>query len=481
MRDIKELDGVRRVHLMGVGGSGMSALALLLNGMGFHVDGCDLAPSEYVPALEEQGVRCFLGHSASHIENFSPQLVAYSSAVDPGQEELRSAREKGIPTVGRGRLLSWLFNAHRGIGVAGTHGKTTTSSMIGLILERAGLDPTLAIGAEVCDIGTNARVGKSGLFVAEIDESDGSFEFFSPAVTAITNIDWDHVNYFPTHDDVLSAFARFARARKPGTPLVICAENEGSQSLIGELRGDPGVVTCGWGKAWDWGAFDVTRKAGGGVSFSVSRREETLGRIDLAVSGEHNVMNALVACAAVLSLSAPQSPPVRFEEIAETLNVFRGARHRLEKIGKKETREGGIVEVVDDYAHHPAEIRASLAAVRDIYPGRRLVAVFQPHRYTRTAAFYRQIASALSGADIVLLLPIYAAGEEAPPGVTSAVILGAMDAGASRPALCSDEEDVFSRLDSILRGGDVLVTLGAGSVTHLGSAYVKEAPPEPVP
>ena len=340
--------------------------------------------------------------------------------------------------------------------------------MIGLILERAGRDPTLAIGAEVCDIGTNARVGKSGIFVAEIDESDGSFEFFSPAVTAVTNIDWDHVNYFPTYDDVVSAFVRFARARKPGAPLVICAENEGSQALIGALRGDPDIVTCGWGKSWVWGAFDVTRKAGGGVSFSVARRGETLGRIDLAVSGEHNVMNALVACAAVLS------PPlgVPFGEIAETLRVFQGARRRLERVGEKKTQGGGLVEVVDDYAHHPVEIRASLSAVRDIYPGRRLVVLFQPHRYTRTAAFYRQIASALSGADIVLLLPVYAAGEEAAPGVTSAVISGAMNAGISRSLLCRGDEDAFSRLDSLLRDGDVLITLGAGSVTHLGSTYI---------
>jgi UDP-N-acetylmuramate--alanine ligase len=468
MHGIKELGGVKRVHLMGVGGSGMSALALLLKGMGFHVDGCDLSPSEYIPALEERGIRCSIGHSSSHIEEFSPQLVAYSSAVNPLQEELRSAQRKGIPTVGRGRLLSWLFNARQGIGVAGAHGKTTTSSMIGLILEQAGLDPTLAVGAEICDIGTNARVGKSDFFVAEIDESDGSFEFFSPAVTAITNVDWDHVNYFSTYDDVLSAFVRFARARKPASPLVICAENDGSQSLIEKLRGDPNIETCGWGKSWAWGAFDVTRRAGGGVSFSVARHGETLGRIDLAVSGEHNVMNALVACAAV-------SPLAPFEEIAKTLRVFRGARRRLEKVGEKQTPGGGLVEVIDDYAHHPAEIRASLSAIRDIYPGRRLVAVFQPHRYTRTAAFYAQIASALSGADVVLLLPVYSAGEEALPGVTSAAIFDAMNA-PSRSALCRDEEEAFSQLDSLLDSllcdGDVLVTLGAGSVTYLGSTYI---------
>ena len=463
MKVSDEFKGIERVHLMGIGGAGMSALALLLNGMGFTVEGCDLARSDYTAKLEKAGIDCLIGHSSSHIEKFSPQLVVYSGAVDSNHEELLAAKRRGIRTVGRGLVLSWLFNASQGIGIAGTHGKTTTSSMVGLILESAGYSPTLAIGAEICDIGINARVGKSDFFVAEIDESDGSFEFFKPAVTAVTNVDWDHVNYFHTREDVVSAFIRFAQTRKPDTPLVVCAEDGGAQSLIAERRNDPKLVTCGWGKSWNWGAFDVARKAGGGVVFSLSCNGKTLGKVDLAVSGDHNIMNALVACATASSLSVP------LETTVKTLREFRGARRRLEKLGE---RDG--VQVIDDYAHHPTEITASLSAVRDVYPGQRLVAVFQPHRYTRTSAFYREIASALEEADIALLLPIYAAGEPSQE-ITSEAIFNLMDMDGHYSIFCNNEDDALSKLDSLLTRDDILITLGAGSIAHLGEAYLKRA------
>jgi UDP-N-acetylmuramate--alanine ligase len=252
--------------------------------------------------------------------------------------------------------------------------------------------------------------------------------------------------------------------------LVICAEDEGSRLLIRELGDDPKVVTCGWGKAWDWGAFDVTRKAGGGVAFSVSQNGENLGKMELSVSGDHNIMNALVACASASCLSVP------FDAIRGTLSEFRGARRRLEKIGEKRIgeKENEDIIVIDDYGHHPAEIAASLAAVRDIYPGRRLVVVFQPHRYTRTCAFYREFASALEGADMTLLLPIYSAGE-APQEITSSAISDVMNADGYPAFLCTDENDALTKLNSSLRKGDVLVTLGAGNVFKLGEAYLKSS------
>jgi UDP-N-acetylmuramate--alanine ligase len=457
-----EFKGIEHVHLMGIGGAGMSALALLLAGMGFKVEGCDLVRSDYAAKIEELGIDCIVGHSPLHIEKFSPQLLVYSSAVDPMQEELLAARKQGIRAASRGLVLSWLFNASRGIGVAGTHGKTTTSSMIGLILERAEYDPTLAIGAEVCDIGVNARVGKSDFFVAEIDESDGSFEFFKPTVTAITNVDWDHVNYFHTREDVVSAFIRFVSARKPNTPLVVCVEDEGTQSLIKALPNDPELVTCGWGKSWNWGAFDVEHKAGGGVVFVVACNGETLGKVELIVSGDHNIMNALVACAVTASLG------IHFETIAKTLRGFRGAKHRLEKLGN---RDG--VQVIDDYAHHPTEITASISAMRNAYPDRRLVVVFQPHRHTRTAVFYREIASALGEADLTLLLPVYAAGEISQK-ITSETIVDVMNADGHPSIFCTDEDDALSKLDALLGKDDVLMTLGAGNVSHLGEVYLNE-------
>jgi len=450
---------------MGIGGVGISALALLLSGMKYKVDGCDLVRGGAMTKLEKSGIVCELGHGAEHIEKFLPQLLIYSSAVDHNHEELTAARAKGIPTIGRGLALSRFFNVVHGIGVAGTHGKTTTSSMIGLILERGGLSPTLVIGAEVSDLAFTARVG-SDLFVAEIDESDGSFEFFRPALTAITNVEWDHVNYFHTPDDVMAAFVRFAKMRKPGSPLVICAEDEGSRSLIDILRPDPNIVTCGWGRSFDWGAFDVERKVGGGVFFSVARGKETLGRLELAVSGDHNIMNALTACASASLLGVP------FECIADTLRGFRGAKRRLEKVGEKKKGDG-LIDVIDDYGHHPTEIAASMAALRDVYPNRRLVVVFQPHRYSRTRAFYREIASALKGSEAAFLLPIYPAGEPYEDDISSASISGIMNLDGHDAVLCDDHEDALSKLDSALRPGDVLVTLGAGNVTKLGEAYLK--------
>lgn len=457
-----ELEGIERIHLMGIGGAGMSALALLLSGTGYQVSGCDLEQNTYIHKLEKQGIPCSLGHSSDHIKTFYPQLIVYSSAIPQNHPELTTAQSSGIPTEGRGKVLSWLFNAKQGIGVAGTHGKTTTSSMLGLIFNHANLDPTLAIGAEVCDIGTNAQVGKGPYFVAEIDESDGSFEYFHPAVTVVTNVDWDHVNHFPTRQDVLDAFVRFAKGRKQGTPLVICAEDEGSQLLIHALQGDSHLISCGWGTAWNWGAYDVQRTPGGGVSFSVMHDNIPLGRMALAVSGDHNIMNALVATAAASAAGVP------FAVISETLANFKGAQRRLQKVGAN-----SMIEVIDDYGHHPTEIAASLAALRDIYPARRLVVVFQPHRYTRTQAFYGQIATALEASDITLLLPIYAAGEAPIPGVTSDGIAKMMQKDGAVCFCCKDKQGIWNCLDKTLQKGDVLITLGAGNISDLGPLYLE--------
>lgn len=267
LRIMSGFSGVERIHLMGIGGSGMSSLARLLLSMGTAVNGCDLRYGDGVEALKALGITCAVGHDPEHIEKFDPQLVIYSSAIPVGCGELAASRHKGIRTVGRGEALSWLFNEFRGVGVAGTHGKTTTSSMIGLILDRAGLSPTLYIGAESQDMGTNARLGESSLFVAELDESDGSFEFFRPSLAVVTNIDWDHVDHFRSQEDVVRAFVRFAVELKEEAPLVACAEDPGVQTMLKKLSvfGARGPVLCyGWGRSWEWGAFDLQHKAGGG-------------------------------------------------------------------------------------------------------------------------------------------------------------------------------------------------------------------------
>lgn len=456
-----ELEGVRKVHLMGIGGAGMSSLARLLHGLGFQVSGCDLEKGHYLEELEALGIPCLTGHSQEHIEHFSPDLLIYSSAVPKDCEELTRAQRGGVRTVRRGEALSWLFNAAKGVGVAGTHGKTTTSSMISLILSRAGLSPTLYVGGEMRDMGTNAVLGEGELFLSELDESDGSFELFHPSLAVVTNVDWDHVDHFASREAVVEAFARFVRGRKPGAPLVVCGEDEGAQAMLQALGAEPApILRYGWGRGWDWGARDLRPRPGGGMSCRVLRGAEELGPLELAVSGEHNVLNALAALAAAGALGVP------FGEAAPILWEFHGAARRLQVKGERD----GVL-VIDDYAHHPTEAAATLAALRGIYPGRRLLLVFQPHRYTRTAAFSGPLASVLSGADETLLLPIYGAGEAALPVSSEDIAKGIAGLGG-RCELCAGEDEALAKALSLAREGDILMTMGAGSVFRVGEKFL---------
>ncbi|MCR4819193.1 MAG: UDP-N-acetylmuramate--L-alanine ligase [Fretibacterium sp.] len=464
-----ELSGVKRIHLMGINGAGMSSLAKLLSGLGYEVSGCDLERGHYLEEVEALGVVCRIGHARNHIDQFKPDLLIYSSAVRQNCEELSAAREKGIRTVRRGEALSWLFNAAEGVGVAGTHGKTTTSSMAGLIFSRAGLSPTLYVGGEMRDMGTNAVLGTGprNLFVSELDESDGSFELFHPALTMITNVDWDHVDHFASKDEVVAAFVRFARGRKPGAPLVVCAEDDGTRKMLQILaeQGDTGpVLRYGWGTSWEWGAFDLTPKPGGGSLCHVCHEGKELGTLELAVSGEHNVLNALAALAASDALGVP------FETAAAILSDFHGAARRLQVMGEKD----GIL-VMDDYAHHPTEAAATLSAVRGAYPDRRLLLVYQPHRYTRTAAFAGALASVLSRADEVFLLPIYSAGEEALPAVSSEDIARRINEAGGHGTVCSGMEEAADRLRIRARAGDLVLTMGAGNVFHVGEMFLSKS------
>lgn len=443
---------------MGMGGAGMASLAKLLSGMGFQVSGCDLSRGESVQELEALGMECLPGHSRDHVDRFDPQLLIYSSAVDEDCDELEAARARGVRTAGRGRALSWLFNAASGVGVAGTHGKTTTSSMLSLVLSRAGLAPTLYVGARMRDMGTNALLGEGRLFLAELDESDGSFELFRPAVSIVTNVDWDHVDHFPSFEDVILAFARFASGRKEGAPLIVCAEDEGAQRMLEGLRGP--LLRYGWGRSWDWGAFDLVPRATGGISCSVCRKGKVLGPLELSVSGEHNVLNALAALAAADVLGVP------FEKAAATLKDFHGAARRLQTKGTL-----GGVTVIDDYAHHPTEIAATLSALRGIYPDRRILLLYQPHRYTRTAALVEPLTAALSGADEILLLPIYSAGEP-PQQVSAEAIVERLRRAGKRIAFCRDEDDALRAVRALSQDGDLLLTMGAGNVFRVGERFL---------
>ena len=457
-RQVDELVNIKNIHVMGMGGAGMSSLAKILSGMGYSVTGCDLEHGHYLDELDALNIKCLTGHSPEHIDLCDPDLLIYTSAVREDNLELNAARDKGVKVVKRGEALSWLFNKAKGIGVAGAHGKTTTSSMISLILSRAGLSPTLYVGAEMRDMGTNAVLGQGGLFLSELDESDGSFELFKPFVSVITNIDWDHADHFKTRNDYIDAFTRFIDNRKQGGALVICAEDDGAQIALNKINNEIGaVIKYGFGSGWDWSAVNIKHKLNGGCSCDVYKNGVRAGYLELKVSGEHNILNALAALAAVNFLG------VELEKSLEILSDFHGAERRLQFKGVKD----GVL-VIDDYAHHHTEINASLSAMRNIYPGKRILLAFQPHRYTRTAIFADQLAKSLSVADKIFLLPVFNASEDFIEAGTSDLLAGKIN----NCVLCSNFDDALKLVKSEVKSGDILLTMGAGTIYLLGEKFL---------
>ena len=466
--DVETLKKIKSAHLLGVGGAGMSGLALLLEEMGLRISGCDATITCYAQKLKEKGIEVALGHDVKHLDLYSPDIVIYSSAIPEGNGEISQAIIKGIPVMKRAEILSLIFNCKRGIGIAGTHGKTTTTSMISMILEVAGLEPTMAIGGEVTDIGGNAKLGKGDYMVCELDESDRAFELFRPAMTVITNIDWDHVNMYPSLLEVIHVFKRFVNCRKDGAPLILCGEDKGTQLLMEHIDRSKGkIITYGFGGDWDWGAKELRPKFGGGISCTVMHNGVDVGMLDLAVSGEHNVLNALAACAVSHELGIP------FEVCRSVLGCFRGAKRRLQHL---ESYSG--IDFFDDYGHHPREIEATLRALKSIFPGRRIVVIFQPHRYTRTAAMYREFARALAEVDFLLLMPVYPADERQIDGVSSELIARELRDNLDFRNLLTcygdvSEEDAIGTIGELLEAGDLLLTLGAGDVDLFGERVLE--------
>lgn len=458
-----DIDQPKHIHLMGIGGAGMSGLALLLDSMGHFVSGCDMDNTFYLNKVRQRGIQVTMGHHKEHLDAFKPDLIVHTSAIPQDHPEMIEARRRGIAVARRAEMLSLIFNRHMGVGVAGTHGKTTTSSMIALIVERADLNPTVAIGGELSDIGCNAKLGDGSFMVAELDESDGSFELFTPDVTVVTNIDWDHIDHYPTIDDVTSAFARFIDGRKPDTPFIVCGEDDGVQRLLSR-GGHDDAITYGWGSRWHWGAADVKFKEGGGASYALYKNGKEISTVTLKVSGEHNVLNSLAA------IAASECMGISLRSALNALSVFGGAKRRMQFIGES----GGVI-VYDDYGHHPREITATLSAVKGAFPGRRINVVFQPHRYTRTEALYKDFAKALSAADRVCLLPIYSADEAPIAGVSSFLIADELSADDTcSSAVCSDFQEATRLVCDGARSGDLVLTIGAGNIEYLSKQILAQ-------
>lgn len=448
-------------HLIGIGGTGMSGLAKILMDMGIRVSGSDLVESPKLDRLREQGACIYIGHAAKNLQSGVDHIVV-SSAIPPSNVEVIAARQKGLPVISRGELLAQLMLGYRGIAIVGAHGKTTTSSMISLVLTANGFDPTCIIGGEVSDIGGNARLGKSEYMVAEADESDGSFLKLSPYAAVITNIDNDHLDYYKNTEEIITAFQKFLRCIKPGGFAVLCTDNR----FVRELdTGEVEAITYGLQGEPDYKAEGVIQK-GFTTEAEILERNKSLGRLYLSIPGLHNVQNALAAIAVGRRLG------LSFARIADALRTFRGACRRFQLLAQYDG-----IKVIDDYAHHPTEIRAVLEAIGGLNERRRTIAVFQPHRYTRTSFLKDEFGTAFTGCDLVIVTDIYSAGEPPIEGVTSDLIVQSIRKNGQNAVYIGRLEDVVDFLSREMRSGDLILTIGAGNVCLVGQKLAKMLSP----
>jgi UDP-N-acetylmuramate--alanine ligase len=465
------LGRTRRIHFVGIGGIGMSGIAELLANLGYAVSGSDAKRSSVTDRLATLGVTvATAGHAAVNVGN--ADVVVYSSAVRPDNPEVVEAKARRIPVIPRAEMLAELMRLRFGIAVAGAHGKTSTTSMIALVLERAGLDPTAVIGGRLSAFGSNARLGRGEYMVAEADESDRSFLKLSPAVAVITNLDREHMDAYGGFADLQQAFVDFANKVPFYGAVVACADDAELAHVL--PRFTRRVVTYGISEgSASAGPFDISATGvaleGFGSRCTVVHRDLhtgaaiELGALTLAVPGRHSVRNALAAVAVGLELDVP------FAKIASALAEFHGAERRFERRGIV----NGI-SVVDDYGHHPTEIAAVLSAARAANPAR-IVVAFQPHRYTRTRDLMAEFGAALATADEVVLTDIYAASEEPIAGITVEALAAAVSAGRATPArVVKRLEDVAPAVADLARPGDLVLTLGAGSIGGLATALLAE-------
>ncbi|NDY43350.1 UDP-N-acetylmuramate--L-alanine ligase [Dissulfurirhabdus thermomarina] len=449
----------QHVHFVGIGGIGMSGLARVLLTLGHSVSGSDLRQTELTRALERMGAVVYRGHAPEHV--LGADVVVISSAVRADNPEVEAARVAQIPVIPRAEMLAGLMRLKKfGIAVAGAHGKTSTTSLVAAVLREGGLDPTVIIGGKVNGIGGNACWGRGDYLVAEADESDGSFLRLTPSIAVVTNIDREHLDHYRDLDHIRRSFAEFLD-RLPFYGLaVLCADDPHVADLL--PGGDRRVITYGTSEAADLRARDIRHEAGG-VAFSAWWQEAELGSIRLRKPGLHNVRNALAALAVGIELEIP------FEVIRQGLHGFTGVGRRFEHVG-----EVRGITVMDDYAHHPTEIRATLEAARACWPDRRLVVLFEPHRYTRTHALMDEFAGAFTGADLLFLTEIYPASEEPIVGVSGERLARRVrERHAGEVQFVPSCEALAEAAATRLRPGDVVFTLGAGGIGAVGQRLVE--------
>ncbi|MDD3580996.1 MAG: UDP-N-acetylmuramate--L-alanine ligase [Desulfobacca sp.] len=452
-------------HFIGIGGIGMSGLAELLVRQGYRVSGSDLAANAQTRRLAGLGVKIYQGHHPDHLQ--APDVVVVSAAIRPDNPELMAARRQGLEVLSRAQMLARLMVGKFQIAVAGAHGKTTTTSMIASILRQAGLDPTVVVGAVVDSLGSNAVLGQGKYFVAEADESDGSLVALTPHLAVVTNIDREHLDHYRDLAHIQETFAAFLNQVQPGGCVVACQDNPHLQPLLGRLNGT--LLTYGLKPGGDFWAADL-RLAGCTSHYHLWRGNQELGQIHLPLAGKHYVCNSLAAAA-----------------VAQTLGVeFPAIQQGLAKLGQVHRRfqikgESQGITVVDDYGHHPTEIRVTLEAIAQSFRGRRLLVAFQPHRYSRTRALLTEFYSAFPSADVLFLTEIYGAGERVIPDVSGHCLFkGVRQNGHRQVYYVENQAELTDQLWDSLYPGDVVVTMGAGDIWKTGEELLSRLKSQPL-
>ena len=448
---------VKNIHFVGIGGAGMSGIAEVLANLGFVVSGSDLADNSATRRLAALGVRTVIGHAAANVNG--ADAVVVSSAVRADNPEVIAARSRQVPVVPRAQMLAELMRLKQGIAVAGTHGKTTTTSLVASILAAGGMDPTFVIGGRLNAAGANACLGSGDFLVAEADESDASFLFLSPVISVVTNIDADHMEtYGHDFNRLKQAFVEFLQRLPFYGVAVLCADDANVREIMPQVSKQ--IVTYGLDPAANFYAENVTAEAGQ-MRFDCVRVNGSVSRLPVTLNlpGRHNVLNALAAIAVASEVG------VADDAILKALTDFRGVGRRFQRYGEIALADGGCFTLVDDYGHHPVEMSATLTAARGAFPGRRLLLAFQPHRYTRTRDRFEDFVKVLSGVDALVLTEVYAASEQPIVAADGRALARALRvAGKVEPVFVESIGDVPQAILDIVRDGDVVITMGAGSI-----------------
>ncbi len=437
---------VRRIHFIGIGGSGMNGIAQVLLNQGFTVTGSDLKESQTVINLREMGAKVVIGHSPNNVEG--ADVVVYSSAVKQDNPELIRARELGIPTIPRGEMLAELMRFKYGIAIAGSHGKTTTTSMVGFILGKTGYDPTVVIGGKLEAYGSNAKLGSGDFIVTESDESDGSFLKLTPTIVSINNIDVEHIGFYRNIREIKEAFIQFANKVPFYGAVAVNVDDPNVKDIIPEI--EKKVIKFGLTDEAEIRAYDL-KLVNGKYSFKVN----DFGEIHLSIPGKHNVYNALSAISISYELGVP------FCVVKETLENFKNANRRFE------IKCNGSITVIDDYAHHPTEIKATIKAAKEMFPNKRLIAVFQPHRYSRLFSLYEQFVESFNLIDIAVITEVYSAGENPIDSVSGEKLANDISKCGKIAYYADSFQEILNLLKSIIKKGDVLLIMGAGNITKV--------------